>query len=1285
MAGTVNVSFGDDNKPQILEVSDAIDSVVVNAPIGGFIPGTNYFVAMLPQTHEQGLTVTLYTATKRAIKTLDKSITVHRSAFGTLDNVDEGLEYEDYKQPIGPDPEGIIVFADDRIKAHCVAAFDTNGDGELSYGEAAAVTDVSTAFTSKLYTSFEEFRYFTGITEVPADWFKDRARLKAISLPAGVTSVGNTAFSGCGAIEKIAVGGTLLSTATMQTVFPDSYSVVTDCEILPADESYSICDQAFRNCSGLTTLTLPEGLRDIGTNAFQNCNNLTRLNIPSIEAWLSVSLASASSTPFYSSEKGHLFIGNDELTSIAIPTEFAGIGAYTFYNCTGIGEASFPESLQSIGSYAFYGCTRLSRINIPSLDNWISLQYTGAASAPFYSASEGHLYFSETELKSIALPQSKTELGQYAFYNCSCIEELTIPSGLVKVNSNAFYGCKSLKKANIANLSAWMGITFENQGAAPFNASGEGHLFFGGKELKEPLIPEEVTAFGNYAFYNCTGFTKMTLEPTVPPTLGSRALAGTRCYFIVWDECLNSYKSSWSSWAARIISEKAPFGEEMVDLGLSVKWGKYNLGATSETDYGFYYAWGETVPKSSYTWSNYIWCNGNASSINKYYDGDGKYLIDLEDDAITMALGDKWRMPTSTEWEELIENCTWEWTTLNGIYGRKVTSIKSGYTDKWIFLPAAGYWDGTSLNGDNYSGLYWSSSLIKNEPYRARCIGFSYDSVNPGGLYERYAGASLRPVYGDLIRVTGVSLQDTKVGWGESVQLTATIIPSTASDKRLIWNISDETVATISSDGNVTPINLGAAKITVKTVDGGYTATCTVSVVFEPSIPEAVDLGLSVKWASFDLGATKPEEYGEYFAWGETEPKEDYSWSTYKWCMNGNYNQLTKYCTNSSYGYNGFTDNKTVLDPEDDAASFNLGGSWRLPTTAEQRELRKNCTWEWTTLNGVYGRKVTSLKEGYTDKWIFLPTAGARDGTSLGSAGSYGFFWSSSLRTDNPNYACDLFFGSDFMDESSSDRSCGFSVRPVSDAESCTKVLSVNKTAIRIAASDQTASFKVGGNASWTVSCDDAALTANPALGSGVAMVTLSFPENTDTENAKVYTVKVSTEDEAPVKEFTVVLTQRKASSATYTLDFATATEDAVNAYTSSWKATCDDFTWHMVNFNNFSNGWAFVRCGQKNSASVASITTAAVMPEAIEKVVITFDTFDASLVNSAKLLVDTAVDFSSAASQTINVAGAAGTVTVEIPAPVENCYYKLELDCKSGSKNGFIQISKVVYTNESE
>ena len=192
---------------------------------------------------------------------------------------------------------------------------------------------------------------------------------------------------------------------------------------------------------------------------------------------------------------------------------------------------------------------------------------------------------------------------------------------------------------------------------------------------------------------------------------------------------------------------------------------------------------------------------------------------------------------------------------------------------------------------------------------------------------------------------------------------------------------------------------------------------------------EAVDLGLSVKWATCNVGADTPEEYGDYFAWGETESKSYYSWSTYEWC-NGSYNTMTKYCNNSSYGYNGFTDNKSVLDPEDDAAHVNWDGRWRMPTDAEWTELRTQCVWTWTTLGGKNGYNV----RGPNGNTIFLPAAGYRNGTSLYGAGSRGNYWSSSLITDDP-------FNALYVDFSSSSvyryyyalRFNGLSVRPVSE------------------------------------------------------------------------------------------------------------------------------------------------------------------------------------------------------------------------------------------------------------
>ena len=155
-----------------------------------------------------------------------------------------------------------------------------------------------------------------------------------------------------------------------------------------------------------------------------------------------------------------------------------------------------------------------------------------------------------------------------------------------------------------------------------------------------------------------------------------------------------------------------------------------------------------------------------------------------------------------------------------------------------------------------------------------------------------------------------------------------------------------------------------------------------------------VDLGLSVKWATCNIGAESPEDYGDYFAWGETSSKSDYSYKYYR----GTEDKLTKYC--NKY-------NKTVLDLSDDAARVNWGGSWRMPTDKEWDELVNQCFWRWTTQNGVKGYKVTSNTNGNS---IFLPAAGYRTGTNVSDAGSSGCYWSSSLDSFFPGIAYFLHF-----------------------------------------------------------------------------------------------------------------------------------------------------------------------------------------------------------------------------------------------------------------------------------
>ena len=189
-----------------------------------------------------------------------------------------------------------------------------------------------------------------------------------------------------------------------------------------------------------------------------------------------------------------------------------------------------------------------------------------------------------------------------------------------------------------------------------------------------------------------------------------------------------------------------------------------------------------------------------------------------------------------------------------------------------------------------------------------------------------------------------------------------------------------------------------------------------------------VDLGLpsGTLWATCNVGATTPEGYGDYFAWGETQAKDTYNWSTYQYCM-GSSSTLTKYCNNSSYGYNGFTDNLTTLSPEDDAATANWGDGWCMPTADQWRELRDNTSVMWTTQNGVNGRLFT-VSNGNS---LFLPAAGYHWQDNFLAAGSLGDYWSSSLSTDYPYCAWHFYFDFDFYRVDYNDRYNGRSVRAV--------------------------------------------------------------------------------------------------------------------------------------------------------------------------------------------------------------------------------------------------------------
>lgn len=488
---------------------------------------------------------------------------------------------------------------------------------------------------------------------------------------------------------------------------------------------------------------------------------------------------------------------------------------------------------------------------------------------------------------------------------------------------------------------------------------------------------------------------------------------------------------------------------DYVDLGLSVNWATCNVGASTEFEYGEYYAWGETEPKSNYDWSTYKWCEGSRNTMTKYWNrgyygneefSDTLTVLSPEDDVAHVKWGGSWRMPTQPELNELRDNCTWSWRMLNGVYGCLITSNKTGFTDRSIFLPAAGCYD-WRLERVGYYGNYWSSSVNSYEPYYAHCLDLT--GGYEGWGIDRYYGLSVRPVCPVNVESFAIECDELLIV-GNTCSLN-TVINGAVRYVGYIdinWSSDNESVATVNSYGQVTGLSTGAATITATCMD--KTASFTIKVVEESEIPhEFVDLGLSVKWATFNVGATRQEEFGRYYGWGETEvntTSDDYKWGSWETVIVDMGRGRTMNMEVYSYTkYNG-KDSLTVLDPEDDVAHVKWGGSWRMPTMAEQDELYSNCTWTWYAsgnkeFNGVAGYKVTSNKEGYTDCSIFLPAAGCRNGTNMDDVGYIGCYWTSSICTDDPSAkygnAYYLYLYSYEVYSRGYDRRNGLSVRPV--------------------------------------------------------------------------------------------------------------------------------------------------------------------------------------------------------------------------------------------------------------
>ena len=275
----------------------------------------------------------------------------------------------------------------------------------------------------------------------------------------------------------------------------------------------TIGDYAFYGCSGLTSLTIGKSVASIGYDAFNGCNNLKELNWNAINCTSNGNMSTSNIEhvtigpevevlPYY-------FVSGSKITEVSVPNSVTAINGEAFSYCSNLTSIEIPNSVTLIGSSVFQNCSSLTNIELPN-------SITNIYRMTFYGCSE---------LKSINIPDSVKTIGVHAFNNCSSLMRVNIPSSVVAIGGNAFINCNALSKVIISNLTSWNNIIFEDATANPLYYSH--HLYMNGQEIKQLVIPEGVTSIGNYAFVNGTSFLELTL-PTTLESIGNYAFVGCK-------------------------------------------------------------------------------------------------------------------------------------------------------------------------------------------------------------------------------------------------------------------------------------------------------------------------------------------------------------------------------------------------------------------------------------------------------------------------------------------------------------------------------------------------------------------------------------------------------------------------------------------------------------------------------------------------------------------------------------------------------------------------------------
>lgn len=442
-----------------------------------------------------------------------------------------------------------ILFDDPIVKSLCVTNWDTDGDGELSTIEAAAVTDISQTFQNSDITSFDELGYFLGLTNIDSWAFAGCYGLKSIVIPYNISAIGDWAFSNCSSLASVIFSFKISSIDSKVTSIGEGafYGCSGLTYLSIPDRITTIGRSAFYGCSGLTKITIPNSVTSLGDYAFAECSGLTSITIPEnvksigegTFSWCS-SLTSATISNRVTGIGNQAFLFCTCLTSVTIPNSVTDIGYGAFQNCSSLTSVTIPNGVRSIGSNAFHGCSSLSSITIPSSVKSIPTNanaFSNCSSLGSIVVEEGNtVYDSRENCNAIIekatntlisgcmnsfIPNSVTSIGDEAFYGCSGLTSITIPKSVTCIGTstirdsytyltyNPFVGCDNLESIIVEEGNA----RYDTRNGCNAIIETKYKSLIAG--CKNTIIPEGITWISRGAFSGCSGLTSITIPSSV--------------------------------------------------------------------------------------------------------------------------------------------------------------------------------------------------------------------------------------------------------------------------------------------------------------------------------------------------------------------------------------------------------------------------------------------------------------------------------------------------------------------------------------------------------------------------------------------------------------------------------------------------------------------------------------------------------------------------------------------------------------------------------------------------